>query len=281
MKRISIILLSISILTSCMASKGVSNSGTTEMVANRNESFGYQPIDPLPAKVGYLNDSGRIIPINRISRPLLNKRLMASLPDETMRMAIGQIDGQGNINFTSNKVGYKGSSYVVVLDYIKFDTKSIPIVIRRDSSNKVSEIKSIPEGNRAMQPDGLMPIYVGVGLRLTATISVNEGPVDLGNLFALGFAAEAKKLTGTLVIQTLGVSGKDVSSLIPMPSQINTTTIQNAIMSLAAIKSKLYEDDAELSPRVVGFYNNIGGGQETVQKFITNILTQEVKHVIE
>jgi hypothetical protein len=32
---------------------------------------------------------------------------------------------------------------------------------------------------------------------------------------------------------------------------------------------------------IVGFYNTIGGGQETVHRFITNILSQEVKHVIE
>ena len=251
------------------------------MIPNSGESFGYQPIDPLPAKVWYMNDSVRVVPINRVNRATLNKRLMASLPDETMRMAIVQIDGQGNINFTANKIGYKGSSYVVILDYIKFDTKSMPMVIKKDSAGRVSEVKTVPEGNRAMQPDGLMPIYVGVGLRFTATITVTEGTVDLGNLFALGLAAEAKKLTGTLVIQTLGVSGKDFSSLIPMPSQINTSIIQNAIMSLAAIKSKLYEEDAELSPRVVEFYNNIGGGQETVHRFITNILSQEVKHNIE
>jgi hypothetical protein len=58
-----------------------------------------------------------------------------------------------------------------------------------------------------------------------------------------------------------------------MPSQINTTTIENAIMSLASIKAKIYEDDVEINPRVVGFYNNLGGGQFTVRKFITSVLS--------
>lgn len=96
----------------------------------------------------------------------------------------------------------------------------------------------------------------------------------------MGVVAEAKKVTGTLVIQTLGISGKDISTLIPMPNQINTTTIENAVMSLSAIKAKQYDDGTDLNPRVVGFYNNLGGGKNTVNRFITGVLSEGRKMLI-
>lgn len=243
--------------------------------------YGYQPIDPLPVTIKMEIDSNEFVTL-RTSKPIpdKNKRIMASLPDETMRLAIGQIDGKGNVSFATAKLGYAGSSYIVILDYIKFDTKSLPVIVTMDSAYQIQDFKSKYDDNTNPKPNAIIPVYVGVGLRFTATITVNEGSVDLGNLFAVGLAAEAKKVTGTLIIQTLGISGKDVSTLIPMPSQINTTTIQNAIMSLASIKAKIYDDGVELNPRVVGFYNNIGGGQATVQKFITSVLTQGMTHEV-
>jgi hypothetical protein len=192
-------------------------------------------------------------------------------------LAIGEVDGKGNVSFATAKLGYAGSSYIVILDYIKFDTKSLPVALHKDTAGHVLGFKPT---DYTENPDAIIPVYVGVGLRFTATVTVNEGTVDLGNLFALGLAAESKKVTGTLVIQTLGISGKDISSLIPMPSQINTTTIQNAIMSLASIKTKIYDDSIDLNPRVVGFYNNIGGGEATVQKFITSALSKGMFHEI-
>jgi hypothetical protein len=120
-----------------------------------------------------------------------------------------------------------------------------------------------------------VPVYVGVGLRLTANIKVNEGSVDLSNLFAIGAAAQAKQISGTLVIQTLGLSGVGVSSVLPMPSEINQTSIQNAIQSLGAIKAKMYDEGTLVTPRVVGVYNNIGGNR-TINGFISSILSEDL-----
>jgi len=274
MKTANITLIVFSLIA-CNASKHLPKTIGDPQSAS---SYGYQPIDPLPVS-SFVDTNGQGVPVmlnNNLK--VSNQRMMASLPDETMRLAIGQVDGKGNVSFATAKLGYAGSSYIVILDYIKFDTKSLPVLFHKDTLNQIIDFVTL--FGYENKPDAIIPVYVGVGLRFTATITVNEGSVDLGNLFALGLAAESKKVTGTLIIQTLGISGKDISSLIPMPSQINTTTIQNAIMSLAAIKSKIYEDDAELNPRVVGFYNNIGGGQNTVQKFITNVLSEGIKHII-
>lgn len=268
---ICIVLLN-ALLISCSVSKDLPKT-----IGEQNSaSFGYQPVDPLPVDIFYPH---RKFKDSVVKLSKLNNLIMSSLPDETMRLAIGQIDSKSDVTFTTAKIGYAGSSYIVILDYIKFDTKSLQVQFIKDANGILNNFKPFNKNDvENSTPDGIIPMYIGVGLRFTATITVNEGKVDLGNLFALGVAAETKKITGTLIIQTMGISGKDISSLIPMPSQINTTTIQNAIMSLAAIKAKIYENDIDINPRVVGFYNNVGGGHDTVHKLISGVLSQGVVH---
>ena len=276
----TLLLITIFTLVSCgitKMSKDKSGLPTTQGDIKNAQSFGYQPLDPLPVHVllreRNRDDSATLLPYNT--------RLMNSLPDETMRLAIGQIDASSNISFGTAKLGYAGNSYVVILDYIKFDTKSFPTKIykiKNDNSGlekaMADTIGFVPlDSNVVDRPDAVIPVYVGIGLRLTATVTVNSGNVDLGNLFALGVAAEAKQITGTLVIQTLGISGENISSFIPMPNQINTTTIQNAIMALGSIKAKMYQTDVRVNPRIVGFYNNVGGGKATVNQFISTFLS--------
>ncbi|MBY0418567.1 MAG: hypothetical protein K2W88_10975, partial [Pararheinheimera sp.] len=158
-------------------------------------------------------------------------------------------------------------NYVVILDYSKFTTKSFGVKKTPLAGNKIS-VSLTTQPN----PDFVVPVYVGVGLRLTAHVTVKTGEVDLGNLFALGAAAQAKQVSGTLVIQSLGLSGEGVSPLIPIPSEINPTTVQNALMAIGAIKAKMYDGKITVVPRVVGVYNNLGGGQETINGFISSIL---------
>jgi hypothetical protein len=217
------------------------------------QSYGYNPIDSLPVTVSPANATRE-------------KRLEA-LPDETMRLAIGQFDGKAGLSFGPAAVGVSGNNYVVILDYTKFTTKSFGVKKTPLAGNKIS-VSLTTQPN----PDFVVPVYVGVGLRLTAHVTVKTGEVDLGNLFALGAAAQAKQVSGTLVIQSLGLSGEGVSPLIPIPSEINPTTVQNALMAIGAIKAKMYDGKITVVPRVVGVYNNLGGGQETINGFISSIL---------
>src|SRR5690606_32243655 len=127
---------------------------------------------------------------------------------------------------------------------IKFNTESFGVKLEK-ATNEYS-IASLTEGSDA---DVIVPVYVGVGLRLTANITVLKGEVNLGNLFAIGGEASSEKISGTLVVQTLGISGKTISASIPMPSEINSTTIQNAILALGTIKAVMYENDTRITPR--------------------------------
>lgn len=218
------------------------------------QSYGYNPIDSLPVTVSPKNAT--------------REKKLEALPDETMRLAIGQFDGKAGISFGPTTAGIAGNNYVVILDYTKFTTKSFGVKKTPISGGDRVSVALTTEPN----PDVVVPVYVGVGLRLTANVTVKEGNIDLGNLFALGVAAQAKQISGTLVIQSLGLSGEGVSPLIPIPSEINPTTVQNALMAIGAIKAKMYDGKITVVPRVIGVYNNLGGGQETINGFISTIL---------
>ena len=212
------------------------------------QGFGYHPIDPLPVEIMYKDTFNIDI-------------ILKALPDETMRIAIGQFNLEGGLSFGKSNIGYKGNNYLLVLDYIKFTTNSIGVTLK-DSIYVLN----------ARDPDLFIPVYVGVGLRLTANVSVNKGSVDLGDLFAIGAAASAEKISGTLVLQSLGISGESVSATIPFPCEINNNSIQNAILALGAIKAKIYDPKTTITPRIVGIYNMLGGGSKTINSFISNLL---------
>lgn len=121
-----------------------------------------------------------------------------------------------------------------------------------------------------------LPVYVGVGLRLTATINVLNGNVNLSGLPAIAAEAKAGNLTGTLVVQTLGATGELVSANLPLPSELNQTTIQNSILSLGSIKALLHDENIRITPRVIGIYNPIGGGQSFVNKVISALASERL-----
>jgi len=236
-----------------------------------SQSYGYTPIDPVPATIDSSLTNG-----NSITRVLT---------DETIRLAIGSINGFANVTYGKDYVGYRGKRYLVILDYIKYTTIPYTVNVWRDTTR--IHIRALTTGPPSAKPPfndnniifgetSTLPLYVGVGLRITADVTVNTDSLNL-ELFGLGVAASANQANGTLVVQTLGVSGENISPLLPLPSKLNETTIENAIVSLGTIKAKIYEPATILAPKVLGFYNNIGGvGLELTTNVISSILTQPI-----
>jgi hypothetical protein len=235
-------------------------------------NYGYTPIDPLPA---YIDDSTHLI-MNFNG----DAKYAKLLSEETMRMAIASTDDSAGISYATNKVGTAGHSYIVVLDYIKY--VSLPMFANVIDSANIKTIKNPYFAQSTITPavtehQTIMPLYVGVGLRITANITVRSGSVSLSNLFGIGASASLSQTAGTLTVQTLGITGDGISALIPIPSELNATTIQNAILSLGSIKAKIYEPSTVLSPRVVGFYNNVGGnGASITNTLISNVFSKAV-----
>ena len=121
----------------------------------------------------------------------------------------------------------------------------------------------------------VIPVYVGVGLRLTATVQILKGNVNLASLGAIAASVEAQKAAGSLVVQTLGINGKQVAASLPLPAELNSTTIQNAIQSLGSIKAVMYDaENTRVTPRVTGIYSPL---QFNSPRLINAIVSQLAK----
>lgn len=279
MKNINLIII-LFISLSCSSLKNQNNAESVNEKANQQlfALKGYQPIDPIS-----IDDS-----------KIRYDSLIYYFPNEATRIAIGKMTQTGSLSFGTNTVALKGESYTIIIDYIKYHTTNIPerytyeeaytqkatVVdesfetlfgeIRNQKELKSSTVKqdSSISQNRNKQ-EVKIPVYVGVGLRIQANISVLKDSlnVNLGSLYNLGIAASNNEINGTLIIQTLGISGQQISSAIPIPDKISESTIQNAITSLATIKSKLYDKETYIKSQVVGFglSFNIDGAKDLIE----------------
>ncbi len=175
-----------------------------------------------------------------------NKALLRDLDTETVRIALNTLNG--NVNFNAGIIGtsVKGQSYMLIVDYIKYITSSKKINVKYPSSNAQGqdEEKSFV---------GTVPMYTGIGLRIRAEFKALEGGLNISGLPALAVAANSKGISGRLTIQTLGITGPEVTALMPLISDISVASIQFALQAVAAIKAKIYEKSTTVYPKIVGF----------------------------
>lgn len=224
-------------------------------LGDANSGFRYVAIDPLPvAHQGFAACPAR--------PPNATADLLDALPDSASRVAVRNVSGQVSGGIPIFKAGVSGSTYEVVQDYISYDETHIRFEVPEETGTEAvatagaaPQVRLLGDEERPISGKVIsVPVYVGVGLRLTATVKVRKGNVNLADLGALSAAAEAEKVQGALVVQTLGLNGPKIAATIPMPGELNPTTIQNAAVALGAIKALLYAEDTQRQPRVVGIH---------------------------
>ncbi|MES2247056.1 MAG: hypothetical protein V4645_07235 [Pseudomonadota bacterium] len=250
--------------------------------------FTYIPIDPFP--VGTIqSDSCKENP------SAVQADLLSSLPDNAVRMLIERFDVNGTVVYGVGKVGVKDERYRVTIDYINADTVNVRMGIRKtvqakSGGNKLIGLfapldESLEPGTESFEvmtvsekglPDPTwqefnIPVYIGVGLRVSANIYITGTNVSISGIGAIGAEADAQRLKGSLVVQTLGINGKLVAAALPIQSELNRTTAENAIVSVSSIKTMLYSDETIKSPRVVGIYLPFPGGKPLVNRIISEL----------
>ena len=254
-----------------------------------NTGYNYIPVDPLSVGVSIEpppvapNASGWDRNTLRYARCASRRGkdpekdppdVMDALPDHTVRMAIREISAAGNLGF--GPVGFAGSgkSYQVVVDSIFADAAYVRFAVKVSSAvdhqpQALSELgQTIAPGTTVeairLEPgdtvpagyeDVIIPVYVGVGLRLTASLFARKGGFDLGNLGGLAAKAEAEQVSGSLTMQTLGVYSQQVAATYPIPNKLDSTAIENALVALGSVKAIIYDKDTGTRPRVTGIYN--------------------------
>ncbi|GJL57117.1 MAG: hypothetical protein NPIRA02_42490 [Nitrospirales bacterium] len=122
-----------------------------------------------------------------------------------------------------------------------------------------------------------VPIYVGIGLRIVAEGKTLSGDANISGIGIIGAEAEAKRLSGSLTVQTLGVNSQAVASALPVQSELSRTTAENAFVAIGAIKAMLHQPKTIIFPRVVGLYLPFPGGKPLVNALIAELSRDPVK----
>jgi hypothetical protein len=224
-------------------------------------------------------------------------------------MLVERFDLKGNISYGASKTGVKGEFYRITIDYINAETINVTMKIAKfmrpkatgnEGKDKIeykqvdlfstpgpefepgSEVYSVSrvvvgEENKIEYEPFNIPVYVGIGLRISANVYVVGASANISGIGIIGAEAEAERVKGSLVVQTLGVNGKSITAALPIQSELNRTTAQNAIVAIGSIKALLYADETVKSPRLVGLYLPFPGGKRLVNALISELSKKPVK----
>lgn len=286
----------ISILLGGCTTIGNRHSGLPATPGERSSGYGYIPLDGLAVDQTFEADSCKgwreftasRAPASTATELQGNRAgvdpfrpLLESLPDISVRFAVASFDSSGGLTFGPAKVTSKYGTYRAVLDYVNVDaipTSFVVSAIVGRRKMKLSEARGMGlevEGfevktylpSEPFNPETselvTIPVYVGVGMRVSADVTALEGGVPLVSLGTIGVEAQAKRLTGTLTVQTIGITGESVAVSLPLPSKLDQTTIENGILSIGANRSAIYKTQSggngtTTTPRIVGIYSPIG-----------------------
>jgi hypothetical protein len=156
---------------------------------------------------------------------LKNDEINKNLPLERSFASIERTDGGVGVGFLSAKATAGAGKYKITLDYAKYRDEVI-------GEQKV-------------------PCRIGVGVRVIANVVTYQANIDLGSLFAIGVAAQAKKINGQIEVIKIGIDSSGLNLVLPPPSDINEGSLQMAMQAVAATRIKIYDATTALSPHVL------------------------------
>ncbi|WP_394168950.1 hypothetical protein [Saccharospirillum alexandrii] len=298
---LSIIIIGMALASGCTALQPKST-------AEKLSGYTYIPVDPFAVRTNPGNACGDI-DITTLAKSVdvgqvRYKDLLEALPDNAVRVSIQQYSASGQVSYGVGSINSEADSYKLTVDYINTDTVNVKFwltkyAIEQDSQKIVSVPMSVSTDNSNFIPGSItfdvqrigvgepvaptdkseefnLPVYIGVGLRVTAVIESFEGASSITGLGSLATEAEASGLNGFLVTQTLGINGQGIAAALPIQSELNPTTAQNAIVAVGSIKSLLYEDGTIVAPRVVGLYLPFPGGEPLVNAILSELSKERV-----
>jgi len=167
--------------------------------------------------------------VTRCWSEVLNDERHKLLPNHTAEVVIKKFTADGKVSYGPAAIAASGGTYEVTMDYMKYRVEPV----YEESTNRCLGMGR-----------------VGVGLRIRANFVTKNASLDVGSPLAIGIAAKAGSLRGSITVDVIGLDSKDVTMMVPITSEINETSIQNAIQALASIKAKLHEN-VEIVPHLV------------------------------
>ncbi|MBE0362125.1 hypothetical protein PULV_a3924 [Pseudoalteromonas ulvae UL12] len=183
-----------------------------------------QPISPTAES--FLKDNEKRESTQCFTESEAKKDALLKIPHTRVFSYIYKKDsGSGELSFMGAGAKVKkGDIILQIFDYLKYDKISI---------NDKDAVK-------------------GVGYRVRIEYSVKSKELDLAGVFNLGGMASSGEISGTMIVEVLGITGEIIDSLIPSsPLQITEANMQSLFETMGQIKGKMYSNDVGVCPSVV------------------------------
>ncbi len=248
-KVITLIIIA-AVLSGCATSFGPRGGNSAQVNGNDVPYAGYIAINPISLPHDLFSPRAAIVPAAGAA-PAGAVAPATAQPDPDLsflinnaaRVSIQEITANGEIKYFAAGVSTKNSYYHATIDYIKYHSSSIKLPVHPRRVNSPTDERELSV---------ILGVAVGVGLRAEATFFSNEAGANIADIVNIGASAQAKKISGTMAFQTMGVESKAISDTLPIPSELSSSTIQNAMQTMATVKANIYSPETSVVPQVVG-----------------------------
>ncbi len=149
--------------------------------------------------------------------------------NEAVMAMVSELSNDGYYYFVPSTISNKNKNYLVYIDYMKFT--SVPLK---------NEDGSLLGTGR-----------MGMGLRIKLNIYAKEKGIVLSDLFSISMAVQNGKAYGSVSMEVIGLQSNDITQLLPLPGEINATSIQSTMQAMSTIKSRIYDSTTILSPQLI------------------------------
>lgn len=165
---------------------------------------------------------------------------------------ISLTDNSGQINYLINSFSSKNNTYNINADWLQ-----CRVVEVYNDTAKIGEL------------------LIGVGIRISGSITTKEKNLNLSQIFSGGLTINSKKTKGQIKVNVIGLESKEITALTPVLNELTTTSIQEAIKTMATIRAKIYDSGTSVYPKIVAVKkmdpNYMISQRQIVQQFINNI----------
>ena len=201
---------------------------------NEDKYLGYQPIEPKPAlKVKILDKQTKRVKSVYWS-DLVDVKKRELLPLQSAHVSVRKSDINGKLSYLGSSVSTAKGKYEVTMDYMKYRVEDV-----LDGYNEFIGTRRI-----------------GIGLRITASVTTKKSDLNLANLAAIGLEASKGNLEGGLSVDVIGIDSESVTNLIPLTTEIDQTAIQASLQALASIKTKMWDEKTTITPHLIAIKQN-------------------------
>lgn len=190
---------------------------------------GFEPYDPVNFYYPFITSDAQGQVEMRDWRNMQQEDLDRVFCNEAVLVMVAEMQENGMYQFVPNGLSKKKHHYTVYTDYMKYTS----VQLKNEKGEMV--------GNGRM----------GVGLRIRINLYTKVDGVVLTDIFSMTMAVKEGKANGSVSMEVLGLQSNDISRILPLPSEINEASVQNALNTMATIKSKVYESSTVLSPQLI------------------------------